>query len=47
MIASNKNKNIIKLLSTILMMLFSKSIFAGIGDVYYCEMTQFTGIKDH
>ena len=28
------------------MILFSNSLFAGIGDVYYCEMTQFTGIKD-
>ena len=29
------------------MILFSNSLFAGIGDVYYCEMTQFTGINDH
>ena len=47
MITFNKNKHNIKLLFTILMMLFSKSIFAGIGDVYYCEMTQLTNIKNH
>ena len=29
------------------MLFFSSPVFAGIGDVYYCEMTQFTNIKNH
>ena len=43
----NKIKFNIRQLLIACMILFSNSLSAGIGDVYYCEMTQFTGIKDH
>ena len=47
MIIFNTIKPKLRLLLTALTIFFSNSTFAGVGDVYFCEMTQFINIKDH